>query len=51
MFYFDSKTSKTDCASIIPCTSAYIDRLLFAYADYKSNKRGPRALTHLLMDK
>ena len=51
MFYFDSKTSKTDCASIMPCTSAYIDMVLIAYADYKSNKHGPRVRTYLLMDK
>jgi len=54
MFYFDSKTARP----IVPLYyaelvfwKAYIDRMLFGCADCKSNTHGPKARTHVLMDK
>jgi len=45
----------TDCASIMLCTSflkkAYIDRMLYGYAECKHNTHGLRARTHILTDK
>jgi len=29
---------------------AYIDKMLFGYADCKRNKHGPKARTHILTD-
>ena len=55
MFYFDSKTARPIvplyCAALVFFGKAYIDRMMFGYADCKSNKHGPRARTHILTDK
>ena len=54
MFYFDSKTARPivplKCAALV-FWKAYIDRMLFGYADCKSNTHEPRAQTHILTDK
>ena len=54
MFYFDSKKARPivplKCAALV-FWKAYIDRMLFSYADCKSNTHGPRARTHILTDK
>ena len=52
MFYFDSKTTRSIvslyCAALV-FQKAYIDRMLFGYADCKSNKHGPRAAVSIFV--